>query len=722
MKIGVVGGGPAGLYFALLMKKADPSHDIAVGERNPPDATFGWGVVFSEEALTELRDADYETYVEIAERFVRWSALDIRYRGEVTRSYGHGFSAFSRKVLLDILQRRCAELGVELRFHQEVGDLGVFSDCDLIVGADGVRSTVRQLHADQFQPSLDVHDTKYAWFGTDLVFDAFTFIFRETPHGLFQVHAYPFDSETSTFIVECTEGTWRRAGLHEMSEVESMSFCEELFDDHLAGHKLLSNRSTWISFITLRNENWHYRNIALVGDAAHTAHFSIGSGTKLAMEDSVELTKALLAHPGYLEAAFAEYELERQPAVERLQMAARESATYFENVSRYMGFHPIQFAFNLLTRSGRITHLNLELRDPTIVGTVDRWFKAQASGDGQDLGRVVAAPPMLAPLRLGAVTLSNRVVLAPIAQDAAEDGTPGEVLVSQLREAAAAGPGLIVSETTAVSGEGRVTSGSAGIYREEHVRAWRSIVDRVHADGQTGIALRLGHSGPRGSTRPRRSGLDRPLRQGNWPLLAASPVAYTAHSQVPVAMDRAAMDRVRDDFAAAATRAAEAGFDMVILDFAHGYLMASFLSPLTNRRVDEFGGDLDGRLRYPLQVFDAVRGVWPSGRPLAVRFSVTDWVDSGLREKEAVAIAAALGRRGCDLIDVAAGHTVAEAKPEYRRLFTVQYSDRIRNEAGIPTMTGGHITTFDEVNTIVAAGRADLCVLDPYRYLSFERS
>ena len=709
MRIVTVGGGPAGLYFSLLMKKADPMHEVTVLERNPPDATYGWGVVFSEETLGALRDADMPTYDEINDSFAKWNAIDIRYRGQTIRSRGHAFSAISRKRLLDILQRRCRQLGVELRFLTDVepgSRLADPSSADLVVGADGVNSLLRAQHADALRPSLDVHRTKFIWFGTDLAFRAFTFIFRENEHGLFQVHAYPFDAATSTFIVECPEVAWRGAALDQADEEESIAYCQKLFAEDLAGRSLLSNRSLWVSFVTVRNQTWHDGNVVLLGDAAHTAHFTIGSGTKLAMEDAVALAQAL-ARRRDLEAALTEFELERQPVVERFQQAAQESSAYFENVSRYASFDPVQFAFNLLSRSGRITHLELEKRDPRFVAAVDSWF-ASRTGKGR-----LAPPPLFSGLRLRGVELANRVVLSPAVQDAAKEGTPNEDHSDLLREAAEAGAGLVLTEFLAVSAHGRIGPGTPGLYTDEHASVWGRIVEALHTSSSSRVAARIGHSGSRGATRPRVDGLDRPLSEGAWPLLAPSAVPYTRLSQVPHPMSAGKMRDVKQDFASAAEYARAAGFDLLELDMSHGYLLASFLSPLTNRRTDEYGGSLPNRMRYPLEVFEAVRAVWPPDRPLAVRLSASDWLPGGFDIEDAVAVARGLRAGGCDLIQVVAGQTVEHDRPVYGRFYLVPYSDRIRNEAVIPTLVSGGLTTADEINTILAAGRADLCVLDP---------
>jgi anthraniloyl-CoA monooxygenase len=754
MRIGILGGGPAGLYFALLMKKADPRHEVRVIERNPPDATFGWGVVFSEETLGALRDADYESYVPITDTFAKWNAIDVRYRGETIRSRGHAFSGIARKELLRILQERCRQLGVRLEFQRELADLSAFDDDDLVVAADGVNSLARKLLEPRFEPSLDLHSTKYAWFGADQAVDAFTFIFRDTQHGLFQVHAYPFDAHTSTFIVEAHESTWRRAGLDQMPEEESLRFCEQLFRPELGDHKLLSNRSIWFSFVTLRNRNWHHGRVVLLGDSAHTAHFTIGSGTKLAMEDAISLATAFLRHPADLEAALTWYELDRQPVIERFQEAARDSATYFESVSRYSGFEPIQFAFNLLTRSGRIGHLELEKRDPRFVAAVDRWFARTATspergaragigaagggatggGAGQAGARSVAGggvlgldgpllapPPLFAPFALRGLELPNRVVLSPASEDDAEDGLPGERHRAELAGALAAGAGLALTEPVAVAADGRITPGTPGLYRDDQASAWRAMVEEARAGGGGRLGVRLTHAGRRGATRPRRHGVDRPLRTGSWQLLGPSPLPYLPGGPVPRELTAADLRAVREAFAMAAGRAAAAGFDLVALDVAHGYLLGSFLSPLTNRRDDAYGGSPEARLRFPLEVLDAVRQVWPADRPLAVTLQADDCARGGLGLDDAVATAATLRAHGCDLVEVASGWTVAIDRPDYRRFYLVPASDRVRNEAGVATVVGGNLTTADDVSTILAAGRADLCLLDPRAYAGVDQ-
>src|SRR5438874_4800603 len=730
MRIVSIGGGPAGLYFALLMKKADPAHDIVVVERNRADDTFGFGVVFSDATLEGFAEADRETSEEIAKSFAHWDDIDIHYRGEVLTSTGHGFSGMSRQLLLDILQRRCAALGVSLRFQHEVADLDAYRDADLILAADGVNSTVRARYAEHFRPAIDWRPNKFVWLGTTYPYPAFTFIFKESEHGLWRVHAYRYDQSMSTFILETTEATWRRAGLDQADEDQSLAFAERLFAEELRGHRLLKNRSLWRSFPTVRNGCWHHGNVVLLGDAAHTAHFSIGSGTKLAMEDAIALARALQRH-GEVPKALSAYEEERRPGVEALQRAAQVSLEWFEATERYHGrLGPLQFAVSLLTRSLRVTHDGLRLRDPGFVSRVDRWLASEAERQSRvAVPAAPAPPPMFTPFRLRELVLPNRVVVSSMCQYSAEDGTPDDWHLVHLGSRAIGGAGLVMTEMTDVSREGRISPGCAGMYKPEHVTAWKRIVDFVHGHSPAKIGLQLAHAGRKGSTRRLWEGIDEPLPSGNWALVSASPLPYFPHSQVPRAMERRDMEAVRDDFARAARMAEEAGFDLLELHFAHGYLLASFLSPLTNRRADAYGGSLVNRARFPLEVFDAVRAVWPAARPMSVRISATDWAEGGMTPADAVEVARLLKAHGCDIVDVSAGQTVPEQKPVYGRLFQTPFADRIRHEADIPTMTVGNVASYADVNSIIAAGRADLCVLarahlyDPYwtRHAAYEQ-
>lgn len=721
MKIACIGGGPGGLFLGILLKRRNPSHEITIIERNRPDDTFGWGVVFSDETLSNIAAADPESYGEITRAFAHWVDIDIHYQGEVLRSTGHGFSGLSRQKLLSILQARARGLGVALRFETEVGDESALQDVDLIVAADGVNSQVRERHAERFGTEIDWRPNRFVWLGTTRAFEAFTFIFREDRHGLWRAHAYRFDETHATFIVETTEATWRRTGLDRASEDESVAFCEALFAPELEGHKLLKNRSLWRSFPTVRNRCWSHGKIVLLGDAAHTAHFSIGSGTKLAMEDSIALAEAL-EREASVPAALAAYEAERRPVVESTQRAAETSLRWFEETERYHGrLEPIQFAASLLTRSLRITHQNLKVRDPAFVERLDRWFaNGAANQSGVNVPAEPPPPPMFTPFKLRDLVLANRVVVSPMCMYSAEDGMPNDWHMVHLGSRAVGGAGLVMTEMTDISPEGRITPGCAGLWAVEQARAWKRVVDFVHAASSAKIGVQLAHAGRKGSSRLMWEGIDEPLEDGNWPLISASAIPYLSHGQVPKAMDRADMDKVRDDFVRAARHAELAGFDLLEIHFAHGYLLSSFLSPITNRRDDDYGGSLANRMRFPLEVFDAVRAAWPSSKPMSVRISATDWVPGGFDGADAVEVARLLKAHGCDIVDVSTGQTTPDAKPKYGRLYQTPFADRIRHEAGIPTMTVGNITSYADVNSILVAGRADLCVLarahlfDPY--------
>lgn len=719
MNVLILGGGPAGLYFGLLLKKADPARKITVIERNPAGATYGWGVVFSDRTLTSFREADPKTYQQITDTFVLWEAIDVHYRDKIIRIGGNVFAGMSRRMLLNILQERCRELGVRLIFEADITDLtqlaGVAGEdnFDLVVAADGVNSLTRKSYAHVFKPDLDIGKSKFIWFGTTKIFDAFTFIFRENEHGLFQVHAYPFDGTTGTFIVECEEEVWRRAGLDQASEADSIAYCEKLFAPELAGARLLSNRSLWVNFVTVKNKTWRHGHIVLLGDAAHTAHFSIGSGTRLAMEDAIALANMFEQHRD-VPVALNEYELERRPRVEALQAAAQESQTYFETIRRTLDLEPLQFTFHLMSRSGRLGYNNLRQRDPHFSEAVDRWFTTRpAAGPPLARGRLIAPPPLFNPFKLRELTLVNRLVLTPTPGYSASDGLPNDTHAAQLDRLALGGAGLVLTEPVAVSPTGRITSSDVGLYHPDHIPAWKHITNFIHANSTAKVGVLLNHAGRRSSTRPRSEGLDRPLRTGNWPLLAASPIPYTKHSQVPQAMDQTAMDQVCQDFVRAARMAGEAGFDLLQLHFGHGYLLAGFLSPLTNQRDDDYGGSLENRLRFPLELFDAVRAVWPDNKPLAVALNATDYAAGGFDQDEAVVVAQKLRSHGCDLIEILAGQTTPEANPAYQPGFLTPLSDWVRSKAGIATMVGGNLTLTDEVNTILAAGRADLCIMHP---------
>jgi len=692
-----VGGGPAGLYFSLLIKKAFPDLDVALVERNPRGATYGWGVVFSDRTLAEFREADQGTYEQITERFVTWDAIDVFYRDRLIRSGGHVFAGIARVALLDILAARCEELEVDLRFERESGHVDR-SEADLVIAADGVHSEIRGAHEKVFHPRLDQGRAKYIWFGTQRVLDSFTFAFQENEHGFFQSHAYPFDGTTSTWIVETDEETWRRAGLDTATESESIDYCERLFAKELRGRSLLSNNSQWIDFVTVRNRTWRDGNVVLLGDAAHTAHFSIGSGTKLAMEDAISLSRALERHGDHLDAALTYYEMERRPVVERFQEAADESRVFFENTRRYRHLEAMPFAFRLFSRSGRIDYGSLRTRDARYVDQVDRHF-ADAS--------LATPPPHLTPLRLRELELPNRIVHTETAWEVAEDGVPGLSHRVLLDGSADTGVGLVLLEAVAVSPEGRQTLGSTGLWTDQHESEWAELANRIH-EGGSRVGLAIGHAGRRAGCRPRSEGLDREPRIGGWQPIAPSPVPYSESRSVPEEMTHSDLARVRDAFLESAVRAARAGFDLLMLHMAHGQLLASFLSPLANVRDDEYGRE---RMRYPLEVFDAVRDAWPDEKPLGASIPSTDAAPGGWTEDHAVELASALALGGCDLVEPLAGLTLPSSTPAYGPGFLIPAADRIRNEARVQVLVGGGLRTTSQINTILAGARADLCIL-----------
>jgi anthraniloyl-CoA monooxygenase len=715
MRIACLGGGPAGLYFAISMKLRDPAHEIDLFERNRPDDTFGWGVVFSDQTVENLIANDPVSGAVIQGEFAHWDDIEVHIHGETMRSSGHGFIGIGRKRLLGILQERARELGVRLHFEHEASpDLTAYAGYDLVIAADGANSRIRSAYGEHFGVDVQVRKNKFFWFGTARVFEAFTFAFEETEAGWVWAHAYRFDSGLSTFIVEMAPDTWARLGLDRMEQSEAIALCERIFARYLDGHALMSNAAhlrgpeAWLQFRRILCERWSYENLILLGDAAHTAHFSIGSGTKLALEDAIKLAE-VLNRPGISrEAALGEYREERQVEVLKLQNSARNSTEWFETLERYLHFEPIQFAYSLLTRSQRVSHENLRLRDKPWLEGVERWFQSKALGVPVN----DPAPPMFAPYRLRGLRLDNRVVVSPMAMYSAEDGAPGDFHLVHYGTRAQGGAGLLYTEMTCVSAEGRITPGCAGMYKSDHVEAWRRIVDFVHANSEAKFCLQLGHSGPKGSTRVGWEGYDVPLESGNWPVLAASDVPWSRDNQVPGPMTRADMDGVRDQFVASVRMGLEAGFDMIELHAAHGYLLSSFITPLTNRRSDEYGGSLENRLRFPLELFRAMRGAWPDDRPMSVRISANDWMgELGVTPNEAVAIGRAFAEAGADLIDVSAGQTWADCAPVYGRMFQTPFADQIRNEGRVATMAVGNIYETDHVNSILAAGRADLVAL-----------
>jgi anthraniloyl-CoA monooxygenase len=713
MRIVCIGGGPAGLYFALLMKQARPEAEVTVVERNRPDDTFGWGVVFSDQTLDNLAHADPVSYEAIRESFYHWDEIDVHFKGRTITSGGHGFCGIARKRLLNILQERCARLGVELVFQTEVIDDSMYADAALIVVSDGVNSAIRSKYADYFQPQIERRRCKYIWLGTHQRFEAFTFAFEKTQWGWFQAHAYTFEKNadaryTSTFIVETPEEVWRQAGLGDMTADESIIFCQQLFARYLDENQLLNNArhltNPWRNFLRITNERWVYGHRVLLGDAAHTAHFSIGSGTKLALEDAIALVQAL-QHFDDISTALQQYEAERKVEVIKLQNAARNSTDWFENVERYTRFEAEQFAYSLLTRSQRVSHENLRLRDREYVAGVEAWI-AQRSGQ---LARAI--PPMFTPFHSRELTLSNRVVVSPMAMYSCQDGTPDDFYLVHMGSHAHGGAAMVFTEMTCVSPDARITPGCAGMYRAEHIESWKRIVNYVHTRTPAKIALQLGHAGPKGSTQRGWEEADEPLPEHNWPLIAASAVPYGPHNQTPRPMTRTDMDRVLEDFVRAACWGEECGFDWLELHCAHGYLLSSFICPLTNRRSDEYGGSIENRCRYPLEVFRAMRAVWPAHKPMSVRISAHDWTPGGNTPDDAVVIAQLFKEAGVDLIDVSSGQTTRHARPVYGRMYQTPFADRIRNEIEIATMAVGAIFEPDHVNSIIAAGRADLCAL-----------
>ncbi|MBP2297364.1 bifunctional salicylyl-CoA 5-hydroxylase/oxidoreductase [Azospirillum picis] len=729
MRIVCIGGGPAGLYFGLLMKKRHPAHSVTVVERNRPYDTFGWGVVFSDATMQAMRQWDAETATEIEQAFNHWDDIEVLIKGRRMRTSGHGFVGIGRKRLLNILQRRCEDLGVELRFEHEVESDLEFPDADLIVAADGVNSRIRRRYEEVFRPDMLVRPNRYIWLGTNRLFDAFTFDFRKTDHGWFQAHVYKFDETTSTFIVETTEETFRAHGLDKADMDGSIAFCESLFAEVLEGAPLMSNArhlrgSAWLNFNRLICGAWSHFNgrshVVLMGDAAHTAHFAIGSGTKLAVDDAIELTRQFdrLGHDaGRIPAVLAAYEEVRRVDVARIQNAARNAMEWFEVVgTRYADrLEPEQFMYSMLTRSQRISHENLRLRDPAWLEGFERWFAARAAPAGAAVpedGNARPKPPMLTPFRLRGLTIPNRVVVSPMAMYSAVDGEPGDFHLVHLGSRALGGAGLIYGEMTCVSPDARITPGCLGLWNEAQAAGWRRIVDFIHGNSDAKVAIQLGHAGRKGATRRGWEGIDQPLDEGeDWPLISASALPYLPHSQVPREMDRADMERVVEDFRRAAVLAATTGTDLLELHCAHGYLLSSFLSPLTNRRTDEWGGPHENRARFPLEVFRAIRAVWPADRPISVRLSCHDWAEGGNTPDDAVIFARLFQQAGADIIDCSSGQVVKHEAPVYGRLFQTPFSDRIRNELGIPTIAVGAVSEADHVNSIIAAGRADLCAI-----------
>ncbi|MDR1969488.1 MAG: bifunctional salicylyl-CoA 5-hydroxylase/oxidoreductase [Burkholderiaceae bacterium] len=726
MKIVCIGGGPAGLYFGLLMKKHNPSHDVTVVERNKPYDTFGWGIVFSDATMDNMRLWDRETADEIQQAFNHWDDIELLFKGRTIRSGGHGFVGIGRKKLLNILQEHCEKAGVKLVFETEVDSDADYPDADLIIASDGIFSKIRTEYQEVFKPDIVLRPNRYIWLGTHKLYDAFTFDFRKTEHGWFQAHIYKFDDRTSTFIVECPEQVWLAHGLDKADQQQSIDFCEKLFNDgNLEGEKLMTNArhlrgSAWLNFQRVVCEQWWLKNrhgshVVLMGDAVHTAHFAIGSGTKLAFEDAIELMRQFkLLGDGQEKIAevLTAYQEARRIETLRLQNAAWNAMEWFEVCgARYCDqFEPEQFMYSMLTRSQRISHENLRLRDKAWLEGYERWF-AERAHLPQPAGSP-PTPPMFTPWTVRGLTLKNRIVVSPMAQYSALDGLVGDYHLVHLGARAMGGAGLVFSEMTSVSAEGRITPGCPGLYEPGHTAAWRRIADWIHAHSDAKFGMQIGHAGAKGSTRPAWDGIDQPLESGNWPVISASPQQYLEGvSQMAREMSHADMEQVKAQFVAATRAAAEAGADWLELHCAHGYLLSSFISPLTNQRQDEYGGSLENRLRYPLAVFAAVRAAWPQDKPMSVRISANDWVEGGTTPADAVQIAKAFKAAGADMIDCSSGQVSKKEQPVYGRMFQTPFADRIRQEAGIATIAVGAISEADHANSILAAGRADLCAV-----------
>lgn len=720
MKVLCLGGGPAGLYFAISMKLRDASHDVVVMERNKANDTFGWGVVLSDDALGRMAANDPISTQAIRDQFAYWDDIAVVHNGVRTVSGGHGFAGIGRKALLILLQARARELGVDLRFETEFKSAEEYrKDYDLVVATDGLNSLVRREYAEVFQPDIDVRKCKFVWLGTHAKFeDAFTFIFEKTEYGWVWAHVYQFDADTATFIVECSPDTWELWGFEDMTKEETVETCRKIFERHLGGHDLMSNAAhlrgsaVWMQFPRVICAQWYHENVVLMGDATATSHFSIGSGTRLAFDSAIALAEYLHSEPTK-EAAFERYQAERRVEVLRLQSAARNSLEWFEEVERYLDMPAPQFAYSLLTRSQRISHENLRMRDPAWLRSAEDWFAAQYGGAP---GRA----PMFTPFQLRGMTLENRVVVSPMAQYRAVEGVPGDWHFVHYAERAKGGAGLVYTEMTCVSANGRITPGCTGLYTPKHELAWKRINDFIHAETKAKTCCQIGHSGRKGSTQVGWADADAPLVSGNWPLLSASAIPWQAGNATPKAMDRDDMDSVLRQFIKATEMAEGSDFDMIELHAAHGYLISSFISPLSNVREDEYGGSLENRMRYPLEVFREMRRYWPGHKPMSVRISANDWAEGGVTPAEAVQIAQMFAAEGADIIDVSAGQTSMDAKPVYGRMFQTPFSDRIKNEAGLATMAVGNITEADQVNQILLAGRADLVCLarvhlaDPY--------
>ena len=722
MKISCIGGGPASLYFSILAKKENPSWDISVYEQNPDNVTFGFGVVFSDETMENFKDADIESYKAITNSFVHWDDIDVFHKGHQIRSRGHGFAGMQRLKLLQILEARARELGVTIIHDIIVKDLSDYQDSDLILASDGIASSIRGKYSEEFGADVVMRPNKFTWLGSTKAFDTFTFYFNEYEGGLWRAHCYQYMPGRSTFIVETTEDTWRRSGLETASEDDTVDYIGRVFEKELGNDTLITNNSIWRTFPRVKNKNYFHKNIVLMGDALHTAHFSIGSGTKLAMEDAVTLFEAVNENNHDLNAALTAFQEKREPIVNALQRAAQVSMEWFENVERYHDImEPMQFSYSLLTRSLRINHQNFGLRDLELLNQVDTWVADKASEQTGIPKEKETVPPIFTPFKLRDMVIPNRIAVSPMCMYSADDGLVGDWHLVHLGSRAAGGAGLIMTESTAVSKEGRITPGCAGMYNDNHCAAWARIVDYTHQHSDAKIGIQLSHAGRKASTKLQWEGGEQaPLQEGAWPTMAASAIPYSKNNPVPKEMDRQDMDLVREQFVAATLKAEKAGFDMIELHCAHGYLLNTFLSPKTNKRSDEYGGSIENRLRYPVEIFKAIRQIWPETKPISVRISATDWVEGGVEMNDILDTAKTFKSLGCDILDVSSGQVVSDENPEYGRLFQLPFSDQIRMEANIPTMTVGNIQSYADANSIIASGRGDICVIarmhlfDPY--------
>jgi anthraniloyl-CoA monooxygenase len=720
MRIDIVGGGPAGLYFAILAKKRFPDSHVHVVERNAADDTFGFGIVLSDETLTNLKRADEPSYEAIRNNFAYWDDIYVHFGGQVKRSSGHGFSGIRRITLLNILQQRAHALGVQISYRTEDAGIDTHLNADLVVAADGINSAVRQAWHEHFEPHIELRSNRFTWLGARMTLPGFTYAFRQNAHGIWNLHAYQYTAGECTLVVETTNDAFLRSGLHVEDEAGTAKYVQDLFKQELAGATVLTNRSMWRQFPTVTCKRWHRQegkaHVVLLGDAAHTAHFSIGSGTKLALEDAIALDLAIAQNPNDLSLALAFYQESRRDEVGRIQHSADVSLGWFEHVQRFWHFDPKQLHVSLLTRSKQITYENLRMRDSQLVDEITAWWNTQ---EAEQLGIALPCeidrgklPPLFAPFRLRDVWIANRVVVSPMAQYSAVNGTPNDWHFTHYTSRALGGAGLLFVEMTCPSADARITPGCTGLYTREHVQAWQHITTFVHRHSVAKIVMQLGHAGRKGSTQVGWESMDAPLLQGNWPLISASPIPYRAGvNQTPREMTRTDMDEVIEQFCNSAILAEEAGFDMLELHMAHGYLLASFLSPVTNRRQDQYGGNLANRLRFPLELFSAVRAVWPKQKPMSVRISATDWIDGGNTGEDAVHIAHVFKAAGCDLIDVSTGQTDPASKPVYGRMYQATFAEQIRNEVGIATMAVGAVTSADQINTLLVSGRADLVAL-----------